>query len=315
MVKYVMKDELISNAYDVNAKCVLHHGNCLELLRFIPDNTIKLVVTSPPYNLGKEYESKTKLDDYLNFQKQVIRECVRTLSMDGSICWEVGNYVDNGRIIPLDYLLFPIFNEFGLKMRNRIIWHYGHGLHASKRLSGRYEVIMWFTKSDTYTFNLDSIRVPSKYSGKKYYKGAKKGQFSCNPLGKNPSDVWDIPNVKSNHIEKTCHPCQYPVELIERLVLALTNKGDKVLDPFMGVGSTAIAALMHGREAIGAEIKKDYVDLAKDRIKNGYNGELLIRPLNRPIYDPNNSTKNIPSQKVNLSIPIVSSCTSKNNIS
>ena len=109
-------------------------------------------------------------------------------------------------------------------MRNRIVWHFEHGLHCSRRLSGRYETIMWFTKGDDYVFELDPIRVPQKYPGKKYFKGPKAGQYSCNPLGKNPGDVWTIPNVKSNHVEKTGHPCQFPVELIERLVLALTRK-------------------------------------------------------------------------------------------
>lgn len=86
-------------------------------------------------------------------------------------------------------------------------------------------------------------------------------------MGKNPGDVWIIPNVKANHVEKTIHPCQFPVELIERLVLALTNKGDWVLDPYIGVGTTAIAALIHERRAIGAEILPEYVEIARKRIQ------------------------------------------------
>lgn len=148
----------------------------------------------------------------------------------------MGNYVDNGEIIPLDILLYPIFSSFKLKLRNRIVWHFGHGLHASKRFSGRYEVILWFTKTDEYVFNLDNVRVPQKLPNKKHFKGPNKGKLSGHPLGKNPSDVWEIPNVKSNHVEKTIHPCQFPVELIERLVLALTDEGDWVFDPFIGGG-------------------------------------------------------------------------------
>ena len=189
----------------------------------VPSGAIQLVVTSPPYNLGKEYESRLHLNDYISQQREVISECVRVLSDGGSICWQVGNYVDDGAIIPLDSLLYPIFADLGLKMRNRIVWHFEHGLHCSRRLSGRYETIMWFTKGDDYVFELDPIRVPQKYPGKKYFKGPKAGQYSCNPLGKNPGDVWTIPNVKSNHVEKTGHPCQFPVELIERLVLALSK--------------------------------------------------------------------------------------------
>src|SRR5206468_11787986 len=139
-------------------------------------------------NLGKEYERKIHLDDYIAQQKRVIHECVRVLKPSGSICWEVGNHVDNGMIIPLDAVLFPIFRGLGLQCRNRIVWHFEHGLRCSRRFSGRYESVLWFTKSDDYFFNLDAVRVPQKYPGKKYFKGPKAGQYSCNPLGKNRSE-------------------------------------------------------------------------------------------------------------------------------
>jgi adenine-specific DNA-methyltransferase len=243
-------------------------------------------VTSPPYNIGKEYEKKLDLEDYIEQQAVVIKECLRTLSTRGSICWQVGNYVDNGSIIPLDAVLYPIFSNLGLKMRNRIIWHFEHGLHCSKRFSGRYETIVWFTKSEDYIFNLDPVRVPQKYPGKKYFKGPKAGQYSCNPLGKNPGDIWIIPNVKSNHIEKTLHPCQFPVELIERLVLSMTNEDDWVLDPFLGTGTSIIAAIKHNRRGMGAEIKEEYRGIAYDRINHAEMGTLKTRPMDRPVYDP-----------------------------
>ncbi|GAP19900.1 DNA-methyltransferase [Leptolinea tardivitalis] len=276
----------ISDHFSATEKIVVYPGNCLDLLTQIPDDTFQLVVTSPPYNLGKEYETKLHIDDYLHQQAEVIKECVRCLSPFGSIAWQVGNYVDKGAIIPLDSILYPIFSDLGLKMRNRIIWHFEHGLHCSKRFSGRYETIIWFTKSDDYIFNLDPVRVPQKYPGKKYFKGPKAGQYSSNPLGKNPGDLWIIPNVKSNHVEKTEHPCQYPVELIERLVLSLTNEGDWVFDPFLGVGSSIIAALRHNRRGIGAEVYPKYIDIARDRIMGELNGTLKTRPMNKPVYDP-----------------------------
>ncbi|MFH0813831.1 MAG: site-specific DNA-methyltransferase [Pseudomonadota bacterium] len=220
----------------------------------IPDESLQLIVTSPPYNIGKEYEKKLRLNNYLEQQTTVIKECVRTLSSHGSICWQVGNYVENGSIIPLDTILYPIFTALGLKMRNRIVWHFEHGLHCSKRFSGRYETIIWFTKSGDYVFNLDPVRVPQKYPGKKYFKGPNAGKYSCNPLGKNPGDVWVIPNVKNNHVEKTNHPCQFPVELIERLVLSLTDEGDWVLDPCLGTGTSIIAAIRHNRRGAGARV-------------------------------------------------------------
>jgi adenine-specific DNA-methyltransferase len=163
---------------------------------------------------------------------------------------------------PLDMILYPIFREHGLHLRNRIIWHFEHGLHCSKRLSGRYETILWFTKTNDYEFNLDSIKVPSKYPGKKYFKGPKAGMLSCNQLGKNPGDVWIFPNVKGNHLEKTIHRCQFPVELVERLVVSLTEPGDVVFDPYMGVGSSVIAAVKHGRVGYGCDVAKEYVDIA-----------------------------------------------------
>ena len=133
---------------------------CDDALAFterLADEQMRLVVTSPPYNLGKSYESKTSLDAYLDNQQRVIAECVRVLHPQGSICWQVGNYVDRGEIVPLDSILYPIFKDLGLKLRNRIVWRFGHGLHSSRRLSGRYETINWWTKNDHYTWNLDPI--------------------------------------------------------------------------------------------------------------------------------------------------------------
>ena len=276
----------IANEFGPSESIVVYSGHCLDLLRSIPDESIQLVVTSPPYNIGKEYEKRLHPDLYLQQQAEVIAECVRALSPKGSICWQVGNYVDTGAIIPLDTVLYPIFSGLGLRMRNRVVWHFEHGLHCSRRFSGRYETIIWFTKSDDYIFNLDPVRIPQKYPGKKYFKGAKAGSYSCNPLGKNPGDLWVIPNVKSNHVEKTEHPCQFPVELVERLVLSLTNESDWVLDPFLGTGTTIVAAIRHGRRGIGAETVPRYVELARRRILQEMEGTLRTRPMDRPIYDP-----------------------------
>ena len=258
----------------------------LKFMRGLEDESMDLIVTSPPYNIGKSYEKRSPLDQYVKDQAQVISECVRLLKPTGSICWQVGNHVQKGEIFPLDMVLYHLFKDHGLKLRNRIIWHFEHGLHCKNRLSGRYETILWFTKGDDYTFNLDPIRVPSKYPGKKYYKGPKAGQLSGNPLGKNPGDMWVFPNVKNNHVEKTIHPCQFPVELVERLVLSMTNPGDSVFDPYMGVGSTVVGALMHDREGYGCDVSKEYVDVAWERVHALRAGTLQTRPMNKPVYDP-----------------------------
>lgn len=209
-------------------------GKVEDFLEVIPRTPVfKLIVTSPPYNIGKRYEKETKrLDEYLATHRRVIQDLIPRLQPTGSVCWQVGTFVSNGEILPLDFEFHQIFRELGLRLRNRIIWRFGHGLHSRRRFRGRYEVILWYTKSNDYTFNLDAVRIPSKYPGKRSYKGKKKGAYSGHPLGKNPEDVWDIPNVKGNHVEKTDHPCQFPVGLIERLVLALTNPGDIVFDPY-----------------------------------------------------------------------------------
>lgn len=259
-------------------------GDAMDYLGRLRAGSAKLVVTSPPYNIGKEYEKRRRLEEYVEEQRRVIGRCADVLSDDGSMCWQVGNYVDGGRIVPLDIALYGAFEERGLQLRNRIVWRFGHGLHCSRRLSGRYETIMWFTKTGGYTFNLDPIRVPSKYPGKRHFRGPRRGELSGNPLGKNPSDVWDIPNVKHNHVEKTEHPAQFPVELVERLVLSLTDRGDTVVDPYMGSGTTAVAALMHGRNSRGAERDGGYASIAARRLESLRAGTLRTRPMNTPIY-------------------------------
>lgn len=292
------KDIEISKTYDARVDVVLYEGDCQELLSSIPSESIDLIITSPPYNLGKKYETAVGLGEYLEEQERTIAELIRVVDSKGSICWQVGNYVHKGEVFPLDIYYYEIFKRHGLKLRNRIIWRFNHGLHASKRFSGRYETILWFTKNDDYNFNLDAVRVPSKYPGKRHYKGPKKGQPSGNPLGKNPSDmwdvvkqdweeeVWDIPNVKSNHPEKTIHPCQFPVELVERCVLAFTNEGGVVLDPYCGVGTAIIAAMKHGRKAIGSDQDSSYIAIADERIQRFMAGTLPIRPLGKPIHKP-----------------------------
>ncbi|GBR73349.1 modification methylase [Candidatus Termititenax aidoneus] len=283
----------VIDKYSINARAIIHNGSCYDFVKTVPDKSVKLVITSPPYNIGKKYEKKSTLSEYYVRQEKIIDECVRILADNGNICWQIGNFVNNSEIIPLDILLFPIFQKHGLKLRNRIIWQFGHGLHASKRFSGRYETILWFTKGDNYMFDLDPVRVPQKYPNKKYFKGARAGELSCNPLGKNPGDVWDIPNVKNNHVEKTSHPCQFPIELVERLVLSMTNEDDLVFDPFLGAGTTTAAAVKNNRRAMGCENIEEYYNIALERTKLAMTGKLKARPMNKPIYDPKNPKINL----------------------
>jgi adenine-specific DNA-methyltransferase len=284
-------------------RAVVFEGDCQDFLKDVPDGAIQLVVTSPPYNLGKSYERRVHLSRYLEWQEQVIADCVRVVADRGSICWQVGNFVANGEVIPLDIVLYPFFAKHGLKLRNRIVWHFEHGLHCTKRLSGRHETILWFTKSDDYFFELDAVRVPQKYPGKKHFKGPKAGQLSGNPLGKNPGDVWVFPNVKNNHVEKTTHPCQFPVELVDRLVLSLTRPDDWVLDPFLGVGTTVASAIMRGRKGCGAEKLPAYAQIARDRARLAMQGLLPVRRMNTPVYDAAKAGKSLTTANWSASEP------------
>lgn len=287
------------NSESIKPEIIYQQGDSFSELSGLTKGKFDLIITSPPYNTGKEYEKILPIDEYIKKQEAIIKILVDLLKESGSICWQVGNYIDpqTKEIVPLDILFYPLFKKYKLFLKNRIIWHFGHGLHASNRFSGRYETILWFTKSNNYKFKLDPVRIPSKYPGKKYYKGPKKGQYSGNPKGKNPSDVWEIifhdweeeiweiPNVNANHIEKTEHPCQYPIELVERCILAFTDEGDWILDPFAGVGSTLLAAFITNRNAIGIELYSKYIEIGKKRLALLEKGELAIRPLEKPIYD------------------------------
>lgn len=293
----------ISTNFSPESYVVVSNSDTEQIIKKLPSNQFQLIVSSPPYNIGKEYEKKVNLDSYLSWQKTIIQELYRINSHDGSIVWQVGNYINEGEVFPLDMYFYPIFKSLGYKLRNRIVWHFDHGLHAKKRFSGRYEVLLWFTKESDYIFNLDPVRIPAKYPGKRAYKGKNKGMPSGNPLGKNPSDYWkiiqeewatgiiDIPNVKANHPEKTTHPCQFPVELIERFVLALTHEGDWVLDPFGGVGSSLIASLKHNRRGMIIDKESAYTNIAVQRVINFQNGLLKLRPLGKKVYQPTGKEK------------------------
>lgn len=203
---------ILKTARDLEPKLpdfALWEGDVERFLNALPHEPIfDLIVTSPPYNIGKLYEKRSELDDYLLWQSRLIDKLVPRLKPTGSLCWQVGNYVDDGEILPLDIEFAPIFRTHKLQLRNRIVWHFGHGLHSKRRFSGRYEVVLWYSKTKDYIFNLDAVRVPSKYPGKRHFKGPRSGALSGNPLGKNPEDVWSIPNCKLNCFDTNNRSCR-----------------------------------------------------------------------------------------------------------
>lgn len=282
----------------------VYNGDCIKLLKRLPDEAVDLIITSPPYCMGKAYEDPH--NDIETFKKQhndIFKSIYRVLKPGGSICWQVGYHVSEKCLVPLDYIVYNIFTEKSRKLdypfilRNRIIWTFGHGLNSTKRFSGRHETILWFTKGDDFDFDLDKVRVPQKYPGKRSYKGPNKGKLSGNPLGKNPSDVWEIPNVKANHIEKTEHPCQFPVAIPRRLIRALAREDALILDPFMGAGTTAVAAILENKRFVGSELNEKYYNISLKRINDTLEGNVRIRedvPVIAP--DPNASVSKLPEE-------------------
>lgn len=265
----------------------LYKKDALKFLSDMPEESVDLIVSSPPYFMGKEYDTSCSIDDFQAAHEKLLGQVVRVVKPGGSICWQVGHHVQNGVVIPLDALVYGVFSKSKeIKLRNRIVWTFGHGAHCHQRFSGRHETILWFTKGDDYHFELDAVRVPQKYPGKRHYRGEKRGEPSGNPKGKNPGDVWEIPNVKAGHVEKTEHPCQFPVALVQRLIKALCPEDGLVVDPYMGSGSTAIAALSQGRQFKGCDLEEKYVEIARGRIKEFKAGKLKVRPLEQPIHVP-----------------------------
>jgi adenine-specific DNA-methyltransferase len=252
-------------------KFIWKNQDCLEFSSSLPDASLDLIITSPPYSIKKEYEKEDSLADTLAFQEEMIEESYRLLKPTGNICWQVGTHVSNKgkKRIPWDYLLYDVFKRKGFELRNRIIWTYNHGLHAKHFFSGRYETILWFSKTSDYFFDLDSVRVPQKEPNKKFYKGPKKGMVSSNPLGKNPGDVWEITNIKNGHPEKIDggHPCQFPLQLTDRVIRSMSPEKGVVFDPFGGTATSIVSAIKNRRIGIGCEIDPAYHKLGLNRLK------------------------------------------------
>jgi len=226
------------------------------------------IITSPPYNIGKEYESVKPLDKYIEWSAEWIEGSSALLNPQGSLLLNLG-YVSidgKGRAIPLPYLLW---DKIPLYLNQEIVWNYSAGVACKNYLSPRNEKILWYVKnSGKYTFNLDAIRDPNV----KYPNSKRNGKLRVNTLGKNPSDVWEIAKVTTGYNrsadERTAHPCQFPTDLIDRLVLGFTNENDVVFDPFVGSGTTFESCVKNKRFCVGFEIKEEYCEIAKDRIDN-----------------------------------------------
>ena len=258
--------QVLGNPYYEDENILLYNYDSVKYLRRLKHN-IDLIVTSPPYNIGKSYEDVMEIPKYIAWCSSWLNLIPKVLKPSGAFLLNLG-YVKfplKAKAIPLPYLLW---DKIDLFLIQEIIWNYGAGVAAKKSLSPRNEKWLWYVKdANAYTFNLDAIRDKNV----KYPNQKKNGKLRCNTLGKNPSDVWQIAKVTSganrSSAERTSHPAQFPVDLIDRIILGFSNVNDVILDPFMGSGSTAISAIKNSRNVIGFEIRHDYCELQKERIK------------------------------------------------
>ncbi|MDJ0579794.1 site-specific DNA-methyltransferase [Crocosphaera sp.] len=250
---------------DKNA--LIYHGDSLELMNFIPQESLPLTVTSPPYNIGKEYEFVLELDDYIEWIAKWINQVYHCTSSQGSFWLNLGylSIPKKAKAIPISYL---IWDKVPFYLIQEIVWNYSAGVAGKLFFSPRNEKFLWYVKDHkNYVFNLDDVRDPNV----KYPNQKKNGKLKCNIKGKNPTDVWQIPKVTSgknrSSKERTPHPAQFPVQLVSRIILASSQVNDIVFDPFFGSGSTAEAAIKNGRKVIGFEINENYINIAIERIK------------------------------------------------
>lgn len=259
--------KLLGKPYFQSCNCLIYNLDCLEAMAILPDQSINLTVTSPPYNIGKEYENLLPLDDYINWCKKWITEVYRLTLYDGAFWLNLGylSIKNRAKAIPISYLLW---DKIPFYLIQEIVWNYGAGVAGSKFFSPRNEKFLWYVKNpEAYTFNLDDIRDPNV----KYPNQKKNGKIKVNPLGKNPTDVWEFPKVTSGQNrsskERTPHPAQFPSAVIQRIITASSHENEIVLDPFLGSGTTAMVALDLNRLVIGFEIRQDYCDIAANRIE------------------------------------------------
>jgi adenine-specific DNA-methyltransferase len=260
-------ERVLGRPYCQGPGYLIYQADCLEAMTALPAELVDLTITSPPYNIGKEYEKPLPLEQYLAWCGKWMAQIHRLTRPKGAFWLNLG-YVPvdgKGKAVPLPYLLWNASSFFLIQ---EVVWNYGAGVAARKVLSPRNEKFLWYAKDAVdYTFNLDEIRDPDvKYPAQK-----KNGKLRCNIIGKNPSDVWQIAKVTSGEdrssSERAPHPAQFPLDLITRIVKGFSNPGDLVLDPFMGSGSTAEACVWHSRPVLGFEINPDYCRYIAKRLK------------------------------------------------
>lgn len=266
--------------------CMYTIGECISTMNMMADECVQTIVTSPPYNLDKKYgkyDDNRPIEEWEELINSTAKAAKRVLKNNGSFFLNVSPIPDKKtkEIIPLDAIAYYIFKKNGYFLRNSIIWHFNNMQNCTNRLSGRWEKILWFVKDiNNYQFNLDEIRIPYITKNDKRLEGG---------TGRNPTDTWnfDLPesdfwyfdrvnNMTKNKLGLTEHPCIYPTPMIERIIKMTTQKGDVVLDPFLGSGTTLVAARKQGRIGLGIELDERYKDIIDKRINNEGNPSLFL---------------------------------------
>lgn len=250
---------------------ILYNAECIETMDRITTPFIDLTVTSPPYNIGKSYETHSNLDDYVQWSKKWMDAVYKNTKPTGTFWLNVGYTPKHeaGKAVPLPYLLWNLSDFYLIQ---EVVWNYGAGVAGRLFYSPRNEKFLWYVKDRLqYTFNLDAVRDPNV----KYPNQKKNGRIRVNGLGKNPTDVWQFPKVTTGtgltgqraSAERQAHPAQFPEAVIDRVIKASSNIGDVVFDPFMGSGTTAVVAIRNNRKCVGIEIDKGYCEVAVTRYK------------------------------------------------
>jgi DNA modification methylase len=244
-----------------NVNVIFNHSS--EEMTELPDNSVHLMVTSPPYNVGKEYDEDLTLEQYLAFLKRVWRETYRVLVPGGRACINIAN-LGRKPYIPLNGLIARDMIELGFLMRGEIIWDKAASASTSTAW-GSWQSASNPTLRDTHEY----ILVFSKGGFRREKMDGRESTISKEEFLEFTKSVWVF---ASESAKKVGHPAPFPVELPYRLIQLYTFSNEVVLDPFMGSGQTALAALKTGRRFVGYEVSGEYLKLANERIQGSKQG-------------------------------------------
>ena len=232
------------------------HSDCIQYMRKLPKQTFQLAIADPPHNIGVSYEGYNDLlpkSEYLVWSEKWISQLRRILKNSGVFYLAIND--ENVAELKI------ITERLGFKLRRWIIWHYTFGQNQRTNFIRSHTHILYFTLSKNSIFNANQIREPSLrqrvYNDKRAHPG-----------GKVPDDVWEFPRVCGTFKERVrSHPCQMPISLLERVILASSNERDMILDPFAGSGATLVAAQRLNRQYLGIEQSRSYCDQIKERLE------------------------------------------------